>query len=93
MIGDYFGEDIELNKAALYYHIDTFDFRGTPYIDAMKKMLATFRLPPEGQKVDRIMEKFGEKYCKDNSDVIGSAECVYVLSYATMMLQTSLHNP
>jgi Sec7-like guanine-nucleotide exchange factor len=52
----------------------------------MKKLLAGFRLPVEGQKIDRIMEKFGEKYCKDNTDSFGSGECVYLLSYATMML-------
>ena len=59
----------------------------------MKKMLAGFRLPGEGQKVDRIMEVFGEKYCKDNHDAFGTAECIYILSYATMILQTSIHNP
>lgn len=45
------------------------------------------------------MEKFGEKFAADN---IGnpnplnremSAEALYLVSYATMMLQTSLHNP
>jgi Sec7-like guanine-nucleotide exchange factor len=39
------------------------------------------------------MEKFGEKFTKDNPDAFGSAECVYLLSYATIMLQTSIHNP
>ncbi|EQD28054.1 SEC7-like domain protein, partial [mine drainage metagenome] len=39
------------------------------------------------------MEKFGEKYTKDNPDAFGSAECVYLLSYATIMLQTAIHNP
>ena len=45
------------------------------------------------------MEKFGEKFVSDNpngsDDLQGamSAECVYLLSYATMMMQTSLHNP
>jgi len=92
-IGDYLGEDIPLNKAVLYSHIDAFDFQNVNYVDAMKRMLSGFRMPGEGQKVDRLMEKFGEKYCKDNPDSFGSAECVYLLSYATMMLQTSLHNP
>ena len=36
------------------------------------------------------MEKFGDKYCHDNPDAFGSAECIYLLSYATMMLQTSI---
>lgn len=59
----------------------------------MKLMLSGFRLPGEGQKVDRIMEKFGDKFVQDNPVKYGSAECIYLLSYATMMLQTSIHNP
>ena len=49
--------------------------------------------------MDRIMEKFGEKFTNDNPDGTDgcqgemSAECVYLLSYATMMMQTSHHNP
>lgn len=39
------------------------------------------------------MEKFGEKFCRDNPDAFYSAECAYLLSYATIMLQTSIHNP
>jgi brefeldin A-inhibited guanine nucleotide-exchange protein len=56
------------------------------FVDALKRLLSTFRLPGEGQKVDRIMEKFGEKFCKDNPDAFDSAECAYLLSYATIML-------
>jgi brefeldin A-inhibited guanine nucleotide-exchange protein len=52
----------------------------------LKRLLSGFRLPGEGQKVDRIMEKFGEKFCSDNHDSFGSAECIYLLAYATMML-------
>mmetsp|Transcript_22234 Transcript_22234/g.16664 ORF Transcript_22234/g.16664 Transcript_22234/m.16664 type:complete len:191 (+) Transcript_22234:1417-1989(+) len=92
-IGDYLGEDMEVNKQVLYTHIDSFNFVNVSYIEAMKRVLATFRMPGEGQKVDRVMEKFGEKFCKDNQDTFGSSECVYLLSYAVMMLQTSLHNP
>ena len=56
-------------------------------------------MPGEGQIVDRVMEIFGKKFIGDNpsgSDGcqgVMSAECVYLLSYATMMMQTSLHNP
>lgn len=92
-IGEYLGEDIDLNKKVLYQYVDSFDFADVPYVESMKRMLSGFRLPGEGQKVDRIMEKFGEKYCKDNHNAFGSAECIYLLSYATMMLQTSIHNP
>jgi len=39
------------------------------------------------------MEKFGEKFVLDNPDVFSSAETVYLLSYATIMAHTSIHNP
>lgn len=92
-IGDYLGEDIPFNKEVLYYLVETMNFAGKPFVPSLKILLAGFRLPGEGQKVDRIMEKFGEKYVKDNPDTFGNSECVYLLSYATMMLQTSIHNP
>jgi brefeldin A-inhibited guanine nucleotide-exchange protein len=92
-IGEYLGEDIDLNKKVLYNYVDSYNFAQVPYVESMKRLLSGFRLPGEGQKVDRIMEKFGEKYCKDNHNAFGSAECIYLLSYATMMLQTSIHNP
>jgi brefeldin A-inhibited guanine nucleotide-exchange protein len=92
-IGEYFGEDVDLNKKVLYAYIDSCDFKGELYLKSMRMMLAGFRLPGEGQKVDRIMEKFGEKFCLDNPEVFSNAEVVYLLSYAVMMLQTSIHNP
>ena len=45
------------------------------------------------------MEKFGLKFIEENPagtdgcQGVMTAECVYLLSYATMMMQTSLHNP
>lgn len=47
-IGDYLGEDIDLNKQVLYQYIDSFEFANVQYIDAMKRMLSGFRLPGEG---------------------------------------------
>ena len=85
-IGEYLGEDVDLNKKVLYEYINQFNFEDAPFVDAIRKMLSGFRLPGEGQKVDRIMEIFGEKYCKDNHDAFGNAECSYILAYATMML-------
>ena len=85
-IGEYLGEDIDLNKKVLYAYVDSFNFANVRYVESLKRMLSGFRLPGEGQKVDRIMEKFGDKYCHDNPEAFGSAECIYLLSYATMML-------
>jgi len=48
--------------------------------------LLGFRIPGEGQIVDRIMETFGNKFIKDNPQCNMSSECVFLLSYATMMM-------
>ena len=36
------------------------------FVPALKKLLSGFRLPGEGQIVDRMMEKFGEKFVSCN---------------------------
>jgi len=51
-----------------------------------------FRLPGEAQKIDRLMEKFAERYCKDNPGVFASVDVAYVLSYSVIMLNTAMHN-
>lgn len=39
------------------------------------------------------MEKFGEKLSRDRPEEFGNAEGIYFIAYATLMLQTSVHNP
>jgi brefeldin A-inhibited guanine nucleotide-exchange protein len=55
--------------------------------------LAGFRLPGEAQKIDRIMEKFAERYYLQNREVFASADMAFILAFSTIMLQTNLHNP
>ena len=47
----------------------------------------------EAQKIDRIMEKFAERYCRDNPGVFASADGPYLLAFALIMLNTDAHNP
>lgn len=60
---------------------------------AMRHYLEQFTLPGEAQQVDRIIQKFGHKYQKDNATVFNSSDGVYTLSFLLIMLQTDLHNP
>ncbi|CAE7641264.1 BIG1 [Symbiodinium pilosum] len=39
------------------------------------------------------MQHFAAKYCRDNPGRFSDEDCVYVLAYSVMMLQTSLHKP
>jgi brefeldin A-inhibited guanine nucleotide-exchange protein len=51
------------------------------------------RLPGEAQKIDRLMEKFAERYVKCNANSFKSADVAYVLAYSVIMLNTDAHNP
>ena len=43
--------------------------------------------------MDRIIEKFAEKYAIDNPQAFLSANSAYTFSYLLIMLQTDLNNP
>uniref|UniRef100_A0A8C9QEX2 Cytohesin 3 n=1 Tax=Spermophilus dauricus TaxID=99837 RepID=A0A8C9QEX2_SPEDA len=57
-----------------------------------RQFLWSFRLPGEAQKIDRMMEAFASRYCLCNPGVFQSTDTCYVLSFAIIMLNTSLHN-
>ena len=85
MLGDYLSDEGDFQKEVCHLYIDQIPFKGVPFVEALKKLLEKFRLPGEGQKVDRLMEKFGEKYQRDNPDKFSTAECAFVLAFATIM--------
>lgn len=39
------------------------------------------------------MEKFAERYCRDNPHTFPSADGAYLLAFALIMLNTDVHNP
>ena len=47
----------------------------------------------EAQKIDRMMDTFAQRYCQLNPDIFTNSDTCYVLSFAIIMLNTSLHNP
>lgn len=74
-------------------YIGSIEFVGMSLDDALRLFLSGFRLPGEAQKIDRLMEKFAEKFCAQNPGVFKNADTAYVLSYSIIMLNTDLHNP
>ncbi|XP_022757106.1 brefeldin A-inhibited guanine nucleotide-exchange protein 2-like isoform X2 [Durio zibethinus] len=93
LIGDYLGEREDLSLKVMHAYVDSFDFQGMEFDDAIRAFLQGFRLPGEAQKIDRIMEKFAERYCKCNPKAFISADTAYVLAYSVIMLNTDAHNP
>ncbi|KAM9037414.1 cytohesin-2 isoform 1-T1 [Sarcophilus harrisii] len=87
------GEREELNLAVLHAFVDLHEFTDLNLVQALRQFLWSFRLPGEAQKIDRMMEAFAQRYCLCNPGVFQSTDTCYVLSFAVIMLNTSLHNP
>ncbi|WOL13686.1 hypothetical protein Cni_G22459 [Canna indica] len=92
MIGDYLGEREEFPLKVMHAYVDSIDFEGMDFGEAIRFFLRGFRLPGEAQKIDRIMEKFAERYCKCYPSSFTSADTAYVLAYSVIMLNTDAHN-
>lgn len=92
VIGDYLGERDEFPLKVMHAYVDSFNFKEMDFGEAIRFFLRGFRLPGEAQKIDRIMEKFAERYCKCKPSSFTSADTAYVLAYSVIMLNTDAHN-
>ena len=92
-IGDYLGERNDFNVQVLKAFVSLHEFSDMILVQALRQFLWSFRLPGEAQKIDRMMECFAERYCELNPGVFCNTDTCYVLSFAIIMLNTSLHNP
>ena len=92
VIGDYLGERDDFPLKVMHAYVDGFNFEKMNFDEAIRYFLRDFRLPREAQKIDRIMEKFAERYCKCNPNSFKNAEAAYVLAYSVILLNTNAHN-
>ncbi|XP_053108371.1 cytohesin-4 isoform X4 [Hemicordylus capensis] len=92
-IGDYLGQREPLNLQVLQAFVECHQFANLNLVQALRQFLWSFRLPGEAQKIDRMMEAFASWYCQCNPGVFQSTDTCYILSFAVIMLNTSLHNP
>ncbi|KAF7698488.1 hypothetical protein HF521_004998 [Silurus meridionalis] len=92
-IGNFLGEREEFHLQILKAFVDLHEFADLNLVQALRQFLWSFRLPGEAQKIDRMMEAFAQRYCTCNAGVFQSTDSCYILSFAIIMLNTSLHNP
>ena len=92
-IGSLLGETSSFLARAMKCYVDLFDFRDISLVASLRILLTSFQLPGEAQKIDRIMEKFADRFCECNPYVFPNADVVYTLSYSIIMLNTDLHSP
>ena len=82
-----------MNQSVLQKFVSLHHFSDLLVVQALRQFLWSFRLPGEAQKIDRMMETFAQRYCQLNPDIFTNPDTCYVLSFAIIMLNTSLHNP
>ncbi|KAK7939792.1 hypothetical protein WMY93_003118 [Mugilogobius chulae] len=86
-------EEDDFNIEVLHAFVELHEFTDLNLVQALRQFLWSFRLPGEAQKIDRMMEAFAQRYCQCNPGVFQSTDTCYILSFAIIMLNTSLHNP
>lgn len=77
----------------MHKFVDKLDFTGMKFVDALRFFLQSFRLPGESQKIDRLMEKFADRFTENNPGVfMKSADMAYTMAYSVIMLNTDLYS-
>ncbi|KAF9531604.1 hypothetical protein CPB83DRAFT_786238 [Crepidotus variabilis] len=91
-IAEWLGGHGSLNRIALRYYIDNFDFTGLRLDMAFRRLCGKLFLKAETQQVDRILEQFSRRYWECNQEsIFGSANLVHAVSYSLLLLNTDLH--
>ncbi|KFM23960.1 ARF guanine-nucleotide exchange factor GNOM [Auxenochlorella protothecoides] len=91
-VGEALGERDDFSAGVRTAYLQTFDLAGLDFDVALRLFLDAFRLPGEGQRIDRIMEAFGGAYhaaCPGSG--LASPDAAYVLAFSVIMLNTDLH--
>ncbi|CUM67913.1 uncharacterized protein PRCAT00005624001 [Priceomyces carsonii] len=91
-LGEFLGEGEEQSIAIMHAFVEQMDFTNSNFVDSMRRFLQAFRLPGEGQKIDRFMLKFAERYVSGNPTIFANADTAYILAYSIIMLNTDLHS-
>ncbi|KAL2864685.1 Sec7 domain-containing protein [Aspergillus lucknowensis] len=82
------------NEDLLTAFVDLLDFSGKTVVDALRDLLGAFRLPGESPLIERIVTTFSDKYIeKAQPTEVADKDSLFVLTYAIIMLNTTLYNP
>ncbi|KAI6046151.1 hypothetical protein EDC04DRAFT_2865015 [Pisolithus marmoratus] len=91
-IAEWLGGNGRINKIALHYYMDYFDFTGLRLDSAFRRLCAKLYLKAETQQVDRILEEFSRRFWDCNPNLVyGSASVVHAITYSLLLLNTDLH--
>jgi hypothetical protein len=92
-LGEFFGKQDELNQESFRLFLEELSLAELDFLPALRRMIAQFRLPGEGQVIDRVMRSFCAVYCKQNPDTFEDADNAHTLAMLILTLNTATHNP
>lgn len=96
MIGQYLCQlQRPFNLAALHCFTHEMDFCGLHLDIALRQLYQEITFPGEAQKIEKMVEIFAKRYIACNQMFVAgfrSADTLFVLSYAIVLLNTDLHS-
>ncbi|KAJ1631829.1 Sec7 domain-containing protein, partial [Pavlovales sp. CCMP2436] len=95
-VGELLASPGPLCEGALRHYVAAFELDDLPIERAIRKVLGSFRLPGEAQKIGRVMEAFADVFFAHGGALAASdarsAGAAFVLAFAVVMLNTDAHN-
>ncbi|KAF0300870.1 Cytohesin-1 [Amphibalanus amphitrite] len=91
-IGAYLAAPGQFPSAVLEAFMASFDFCELPLLAALRKVLSTFLLHGENQRIYHVLTKFAAEYGRQN-DCGQTAHDWFTLAYALFLLSQLLHDP
>jgi hypothetical protein len=94
VVGEYLGEYDDFCIEVLKEHARTFSFAGLELDDALRLYLDSFRIPGEGQKIERITDAFAHAFYHESEEAQWATgpSPISVFVYACIMLNTTKHS-
>eukprot|EP01025_Chloroclados_australasicus_P046086 TRINITY_DN5085_c0_g1_i1.p1 TRINITY_DN5085_c0_g1~~TRINITY_DN5085_c0_g1_i1.p1 ORF type:complete len:1501 (+),score=206.20 TRINITY_DN5085_c0_g1_i1:351-4853(+) len=93
-VGTVLGERKDFLIDVLKVYAEKFNFKNLDIHVALRLFLESFRLPGEGQKIDRIVGAFANSYRQQHpGGPCKTEDAVHVVAYALIMLNSNLFNP
>ena len=77
-VGDYLsGPEAECSKVLTAF-TGMIYLQGQSFTDGLRTFLKAFKLPGEGQKIDRLMESFGTAFHVQNPNLVADKDAAYL---------------
>eukprot|EP01122_Echinamoeba_exundans_P013239 TRINITY_DN573_c0_g4_i1.p1 TRINITY_DN573_c0_g4~~TRINITY_DN573_c0_g4_i1.p1 ORF type:complete len:763 (-),score=106.11 TRINITY_DN573_c0_g4_i1:16-2304(-) len=92
-LGSYLGQSDDTATAIRKAWVARMKFDKMEFDKALRAYLTKLILPPETEKIDRLIESFARHYHDCNPLTFSNSDTAYVLAFGLLMLHTDAHNP